>query len=239
MKMPWTRKSIVSFIKTHGINELDFETTHYRCFNDFFTRKISPEARPIAKTGAIVPCDGRHLFFQNLSEKNSFYVKGQTLSLEKLLDDTNLSQMYSAGSMIISRLAPVDYHRFHFPADAHVKSIRPIKGSLFSVNPIALKEMVQILTENKRVVVETVSKEYGNVVHVLVGATNVGSIHFTARENTDYKKGDELGFFSFGGSMMITLFQRDAIVFNKKIVKLTAEQTECLLNLGTGLESTH
>ena len=121
-------------------------------------------------------------------------MKGQTLSLTKLLGNHNLASVFKGGSMIISRLAPVDYHRFHFPCDGYIRKITKVNGSLFSVNPIALREMVHVLTENKRVIVEIVSKQYGNILQVVVGATNVGSIHFTAKEHSSYNKGDELGF---------------------------------------------
>lgn len=236
MKMPWTRKSIPHFCKTYHVNLLDFEAVAYKSFNDFFTRKLQPDARPIDHFSVIAPCDGRYFCYQDLSHKNSFFVKGQTFSLAKLLNDENLANVYKNGSMIISRLAPVDYHRFHFPVEGKITKITPISGSLYSVNPLALREKIQILTQNKRIIVEITSEKYGNVIQILVGATSVGTIHLTAKQDTLYKKGEELGYFSFGGSMIITLFQRDTIHLNKKILQQTEEQIETLLQMGTSLE---
>lgn len=236
MKTKWSKRSIPSFIKDHNIKMEDFEEKDYQSFDDFFIRKIKTKARPIHQDDVIAPCDGRHLFYSDLSIKNSFYVKGQELSLSKLLGDDNLASIYRKGSMIISRLAPVDYHRFHFPVDATLQKASLIPGSLFSVNPIALKQMVNVLTENKRMLVEMTSEKYGNILQVVIGATSVGSIHITAEIGKTYKKGEELGYFSFGGSMVITLFQNSSITFKEELTKQTNSFVEVLLNMGDSIE---
>lgn len=237
MKKAWSKRYIPGFIKSHNINMDDFEKVEYQSFNDFFIRKIKPESRPIAQNSIIAPCDGKHLFFQNLSEKNSFYVKGQTLSLAKLIGDETLANVFKDGSMIISRLAPPDYHRYHFPVDATVKKISLIPGSLFSVSPIALRQMVNVLTENKRMLVQMTSEKYGNILQVVIGATAVGAIHITAKEEQSYKKGDELGYFSFGGSMVITIFQNSRVSFSKDLLEHTKNHIEVQMNMGIPLEN--
>ncbi len=236
MKRAWSRKYIAPFIKNHNIDMNDFKETKYGSFNDFFIREIKPEARPIAEKSIIAPCDGKHLFFDDLSEKNAFYVKGQTLSLAKLIGDETLASLYKNGSMIISRLAPPDYHRYHFPVDATVNKVSLIPGALFSVSPIALRQMVNVLTENKRMLVEMTSKKYGNILQVVIGATAVGAIHITAKKGCSYKKGEELGYFSFGGSMVITLFQNNRTSFSKALTDQTKNHIEIQMNMGTALE---
>lgn len=235
MKMPWTKRDIHSFIKIQDVKIEDFLEEDYQNFNDFFIRKLKPNARKFSHQTIICPCDGRHLFYQDISKIDGFYVKGQTISLEKLLNDSQLASLYKEGSMIISRLAPKDYHRFHFPCDGSVVSKTLVNGSLFSVNPIALRENLNILTENKRIVLKIRTKNHGNILQILVGATNVGSMHITAKENTSYKKGDELGFFSFGGSMVITLFPKASIQLSKKLLTLTENKTETLMLTGSSI----
>lgn len=237
MSLPLSRKSVDSFIKNHGIKKEDFEKTTFKSFNDFFTRKLAKNSRPISKDSVIIPCDGRHLFYQDLSATNSFYVKGQSLSLAKLIKDDNLASLYSKGSMIISRLAPADYHRFHFPDDVTLSSVTLINGALYSVNPLALRKMIKNLTENKRLIVQMISKTHGNILQIIIGATNVGSIHLTAEIGKEYKKGDELGYFSFGGSMIITLFQAKSVEINNQFTLHTQNLTEVLLKMGTSLSS--
>ncbi len=235
MSLSLTKNSIDPFIKKHGIKKEDFEKTSFKSFNDFFTRKLTKHSRPISEDSVIIPCDGRHLFYQDLSQASSFYVKGQCLSIAKLIKDDNLASLYSKGSMIISRLAPADYHRFHFPADAILSSVTHIDGALYSVNPLALRKMIKNLTENKRMIVHMISKIHGNILQVIIGATNVGSINLTAEVGKEYKKGDELGFFSFGGSMIITLFQAKSVQIDKQFIHHTQNLTEILLKMGTSL----
>jgi len=235
MKLPLTKKGVDSFIKKYGIKREDFERTTFKSFNDFFIRKLRTSSRPISSDSIIIPCDGRHLFYQDLSTNHSFYVKGQCLSIAKLIKDDTLASLYSRGSMIISRLAPADYHRFHFPADVILDSIKLIDGALYSVSPLALRKTIKNLIENKRMIVQMISKTHGNILQIIIGATNVGSINITATLGKEYKKGDELGYFSFGGSMIITLFQPKTATINKELILHTQNLTEVLLKMGTSL----
>ena len=238
MKTKWSKRYIPSFIKAHQIEMEDFEAKEYTSFDDFFVRKLKDGARPIDPQRIIAPCDGKHLFYDDLSQKNSFFVKGQELSLSKLLGDENLASIYQGGKMIISRLAPPDYHRYHFPADVTLNKVTHIPGSLFSVSPIALRQMVHVLTENKRMLVEMSSEKYGNILQVVIGATCVGSMHITAEIGHKYAKGEELGYFSFGGSMVITLFQKGSCTFHEQLTTQTESFTEVMLHMGDGIEKT-
>jgi phosphatidylserine decarboxylase len=95
--------------------------------------------------------------------------------------------------------------------------------------------MIKNLTENKRLIVQMISKTHGNILQIIIGATNVGSIHLTAEIGKEYKKGDELGYFSFGGSMIITLFQAKSVEINNQFTLHTQNLTEVLLKMGTSL----
>jgi len=142
-RLPITRKKIAPFIEKFEVDPSEFlePIESFRSFNDFFVRKLKPEARPIAPGNetAIIPADGRYFFYQNIAEASGFVVKGQKFSLESLLQDQNMAQEYSQGSMLIARLCPSDYHRYHFPCVCVPSETRLINGWLYSVNPMPCK----------------------------------------------------------------------------------------------------
>ena len=89
----------------------------YRSFNDFFTRRLKPEARPINPSQEVLisPADGKILAFADINPEQLFQVKHLTFSLDELLGSQALAQSYRGGVYLVIRLAPPDYHRFHFP----------------------------------------------------------------------------------------------------------------------------
>src|SRR5690606_26679397 len=149
-------------------------------FNAFFRRQLKPEARPIDADPASVvfPADGRHLGIQELGTETQVFAKGQSWDIEKLLGDAKLAEQFTGGSLVLSRLCPVDYHRFHFPAEgvpgAPKREPRLIDGPLYSVNPIALRQRLAIMWENKRVVTLLHTDTFGDIACIEIGATCVG-----------------------------------------------------------------
>jgi phosphatidylserine decarboxylase len=182
-----------------------------------------------------LPADARYLVFPDIEKADGFWVKGKKFSLIELLQDKSLAERYKNGSMVISRLCPVDYHRFHFPCDCTPKESQLINGPLFSVNPIALKRNIEILSENKRVLTELNTTNFGNVLYIEVGATYVGSIVQTYIPGQSYAKGDEKGYFSFGGSCLILLFEPGKIVFDQDLINASLEKVEVRGLLGQSL----
>jgi phosphatidylserine decarboxylase len=217
-----SKRKIVPFIKKFDIEEKDFQkkTTDFVSFNDFFIRKLKKESRPFIddKEMAILPSDARYLVFSNISQTYDFYVKGQNFNLKEFLKDEGLAKKYENGSMVIARLCPADYHRFHFPFDCIPKKPNLINGYLYSVNPIALRKNIKIFSQNKRVITKLVTENFGEVLYIEIGATNVGSIHQGFTPDNEYKKGDEKGFFSLGGSSVVLLFEKDKIEFEKDLL---------------------
>lgn len=236
-RCPSQKKKIAPFIEKYQIDSSEFqeEVESFPSFNAFFIRKLKKESRPLAH-GAIMPADGRYLFYQNIETCSGFIVKGKKFSLVELLKNEVLAKKYYEGSMIIARLCPSDYHRFHFPFDCLPGSPQCINGPLFPVNPIALKRNILYLTENKRVITLLKSSRYGDVSFLEIGATNVGSIHQTFTPNKSCKKGEEKGFFSFGGSALILLFEKGRIIFAKDLLTNSSQQFETFCHFGDSLE---
>lgn len=239
MKRPSSRKRIPAFIEKYQIDTSEFlnPIESFESFNDFFTRKLKPSARPIANGNdvAIMPADGRVLVFPNIHHEKGFWVKGKKFSLEDLLGDSKLAHKYAHGSMVMIRLAPVDYHRFHFPFNTTPGKAKLINGPLYSVNPIALKKNIGILSENKRMITLLKTTHFGTVPYIEVGATNVGSIIQTFESEKHYAKGDEKGYFSFGGSCLILLFEPGRIDFDHDLIEHSHQKIETLGKLGQTL----
>lgn len=238
-KLPYTKRKIVPFIEQFQVDSSEFlePVSAYNSFNDFFCRKLKSEARPIAKGDhiAIIPADGRYLVYPDISLAEGIFVKGKFFSLEALLGCQKLAKEYAKGSLVLGRLCPIDYHRFHFPVQGVPKAPKRINGSLFSVNPIALIKNIQIFTENKRQITTLENTPFGKVLFLEVGAMCVGSIHQTHKPNVLANKGDEKGYFSFGGSSVILLFPRQSINFCKDLVDNSKEMTETFCKMGEPL----
>jgi phosphatidylserine decarboxylase len=238
-KSSFTKEKILPFIKNFHVDTSEFldPVDSFHSFNDFFIRKLKSECRPIVSDAdiAILPADGRYLVYENIEKTDGFFVKGKKFSLQKLLRDPSLTEQYAQGAMAIARLAPVDYHRFHFPVDCLPEQPQPIAGPLFSVNPAALKKHAEILAENKRVITPLKTKNFGTVIFIEVGATYVGTIHQTFQPFQPQSKGNEKGYFSFGGSSLILLFEPGRIHFDQDLVEASNRCIEVLGQMGQSL----
>ncbi len=242
MSTPESAARVLPFIATYGLDPADFADSpeSYRSFNEFFFRKLKPSARPVdTDEGSVVfPADGRHLGFQKASEISGVFVKGQKFDLTGLLGDAGLAARYADGALVLSRLCPVDYHRFHFPAAGVPGETRMINGPLFSVNPIALRQQLAYLWTNKRTITELRTERFGTVICMEIGATCVGTIRQTFTPGQPVAKGAEKGYFAFGGSSTITLFEPGAVTLEADLLENSAKQTELYAHIGSRMGRT-
>ncbi len=238
-KSRWSRRKIKPFIEKFHIDPLEFAqpVEAFASFNDFFIRKLKKEVRPVAagEDVLIMPADARYLVFPNIAKADGFWIKGEKFSLRTLLEDDALADRFEGGAMALARLCPVDYHRFHFPCDNIPGEPRLINGPLYSVNPMALKRNIHILSENKRVITELKSSVFGSILYIEVGATNVGTICQTFTPRQSYAKGEEKGYFSFGGSSLVLLFEPNRISFDADLVRVSEKKMEVRGLLGQSL----
>ena len=224
------------FIEQYKIAEIEHVKTadEFASFNDFFYRKLKPEARPVddATDSVVFPADGRHLGFAKASEVEGVFVKGQKFDLKRLLGDSDLAARFADGAAVFSRLCPVDYHRFHFPVAGVPGNARLINGQLYSVNPLALRDRLAILWENKRFVTEIETDELGKVLVLEIGATNVGSVNLTYVPTRAVKKGEEKGYFAFGGSATFTIFEPGRVKLAEDLLEQSLQQRELYVKMG-------
>jgi phosphatidylserine decarboxylase len=239
MSMRSSANRILPFIVDYDLNVDEFakKPLTFKTFNEFFYRALKPGARPIVEGErvAALPADGRHLAFQNLDATAGFYAKGQRFDLRAFLGDEALAAKFAGGSMLISRLCPVDYHRFHFPVAGMPTEPRLLNGWLYSVSPIALRRNLAYLWENKRMVTLVDSPVFGEMAVCEIGATMVGSIFQTFLPGRAVAKGEEKGLFKFGGSCVVTLFQPGRIRLDADLVEQTAAGLETYARMGERL----
>lgn len=236
MNAPASKARVLPFISKYGLNPDEFaeEPGNFATFNEFFYRRLKPSARPINDdpTNVVFPADGRHLGFADVSQVSGVFVKGQRFSLPELLGDHALAERFARGTLVLSRLCPVDYHRFHFPAGGGAGATRVINGPLYSVSPIALRRRISYLWENKRTVTLLETVNFGTVILMEIGATNVGSIQQTYLANSPVLKGAEKGYFAFGGSSTITIFEPGRVRLAADLLAASSQQMELYARMG-------
>ena len=197
------------------------KANEFDSFNDFFARKLTSSARKINLDPNVLisPGDGRLTCYTDISIYNLVQVKNITYSLIKLINDDNIANNYENGVCLILRLAPTDYHRFHFIDSGIPSKSHFINGFYYSVNPIALKNIANLFCENKREWTLFKSDNFGEVLMIEVGATCVGSIIQTYEPGVRINKGDEKGYFKFGGSTIILFFKKDTVKIDDDILQ--------------------
>lgn len=236
MDEPASREKIAPFIERYRLDPSEFAepADSFPTFNAFFSRKLRPGARPIdPKATVVFPADGRHLGFERAAEVRSVFVKDQRFDLPRLLGDAELATRFAKGPLVLSRLCPVDYHRFHFPCDGVPGESTLINGQLFSVSPIALRQRLGYLWENKRRITRIETESLGLVLMIEVGATCVGTIGQTYQPGQPVRMGDEKGWFGFGGSSTITLFEPGAIELANDLLEHSSRRRELYAHMGS------
>jgi len=206
----------------------------FSSFNDFFYRKLKPKARPIdsGSHSLISFGDGKLLAYEQIDIDSLVQVKGFTYSLRELIRDDRVAENYCQGTCLILRLCPTDYHRYHFIDSGTCEETTKIKGAYYSVNPVALQKVEKLFCENKREWSTFHSDHYGDVLYIEVGATCVGSIIQTYTPKKLVNRGDEKGYFKFGGSTVILFFKSDKVRIDEDIVEQTRLGFESYVLIG-------
>ncbi|XP_022967583.1 phosphatidylserine decarboxylase proenzyme 2-like [Cucurbita maxima] len=231
---------IESFKDQINMNEVKHPLEYFKTFNEFFIRELKPDVRPIAHVKcddvAVCAADCRLMAFKSIDDSLRLWIKGRKFSVQGLLGQEISAGAFMDGTLVIFRLAPQDYHRFHFPVSGFIEQIVDIPGCLYTVNPIAVNsKYCNVFTENKRSVAIISSSDFGKVSFVAIGATMVGSITFTKGKGDYVKKGEEFGYFSFGGSTVICVFEKDSIQIDEDLLANSSRSLETLVRVGTKL----
>lgn len=235
---PASRNSIKPFMERFGLDPSEFRDAPdtFPHFNAFFARQLQPEARPLDPDPdrLIAPGDGKILVFPSIGRHLEMPIKGASARLEQLLGDASLAETYRGGSGFVLRLAPYDYHRFHFPASGHAGTTRVLAGPLHSVHPLALARVPGVLEANLRTLTLIDTPTFGRLALLEVGALCVGSIVQTHVPGP-VTRGQEKGHFAFGGSTTLLLAEPGRLIFDEDLVEASLAGHEVQVRMGTGL----
>jgi phosphatidylserine decarboxylase len=225
-------KKIHRFIEDFDIDMSSSQEQEFKNFNAFFIRKLKDNARLVDTcfNTVVSPTDGKILAYADMSNSD-FIIKGFRFNVSSFLGNPVLAKKYHDGSVLIIRLAPTDYHRFHFPVSGNLTPGKKIEGDYYSVNPFALRKKAEIFCLNKREYTIITNPLFGDVIIAEVGATMVGSIVQTYK-GSSIKKGEEKGFFKFGGSTVVLLFEKGKIHIDKDLLTNTASGYETAVKMG-------
>ena len=234
-KLGWlTTAAIRRFVARYGVNmqeAADPDIAGYPTFNEFFTRPLRGDARPLADADFVCPVDGAISQFGAIEGNTIFQAKGHSYTAAALVGgDAELAARFEDGSFATLYLSPKDYHRIHMPCSGHLRRMIHVPGALFSVNPATARGVPGLFARNERVVC-VFDGECGPFAMVLVGATIVGSMatvwhgvvnpprtkairdwRYDGKEVLLYR-GGEMGRFLLG-STVVLLFPKDALRFN-------------------------
>lgn len=226
-----TTPFIVPFVKAYQIDLSEYKSKFYSSYNDFFSREIKPETRPIDADirTLITPADGK-LTVYPITEDLQVTIKDTPYTIAELLKNRKIAREYQGGYLVVVRLTVDNYHRYCYAAEGLKGKTHYIKGVLHTVNPVA-NDYVPIYKENCREYCRIRTEQFGEIIQMEVGAMMVGRIcnyHNVKR----VAKGEEKGKFEFGGSTVILILPKDSVEMDEDLLENTKDGYETLVKMG-------
>lgn len=238
---PWKNLQIRWFIRHFDVNMQEAELCSpedYACFNDFFTRALKAETRPLAPGNSLLsPVDGNVSQAGRIQASTMIQAKGHDYSLRDLLaGDRNLAGRFIDGRFACLYLSPRDYHRIHMPCTGQLQRMIHVPGRRFAVNETSVAGIDNLFTRNERLI-NLFATDTGTMALIMVGAMFVGSMEtvwtdtLPARsigepQDYDYRntgimleRGEEMGRFNMG-STVILLFPAGSIEWNANLLSV-------------------
>lgn len=241
--LPISHRKVRPFIEKFSIDIAEYEPgsrpsydpkDSYGSFNEFFIRRFRMGKRPFVPEPGRMPAfaEARYVGHGSITPDTVFPVKGAFLTAAGLLGNSDVCRPFEGGPLLIARLCPVDYHRFHYPDSGRVIDQWRVTGRYDSVNPVALRLKPEIFIANERHVSILQTENFGKLAYIEVGAVCVGKIVQTHRWNKPFLRGEEKGYFLFGGSTVVLLGEKGAWKPSADILEKTSQGIETYLRLG-------
>lgn len=229
-RWPWLKNAMIkAIIKQYNVDmslAQQQDINAFAHFNDFFTRALRPEVRPLADSELLSPVDGNISQIGQIEAGRIIQAKGQDYSVAELLGhDVALAEQFAGGQFATIYLSPRDYHRIHMPCAGRLQHMRYLPGKLFSVNPRTVRVVSRVFARNERLVT-IFDTDFGPMAVVLVGAIFVGSMQTVwhdgeitppyGKQIRDWQyqtdiiqlaKGAEMGRFNMGSTVVVLLPQ--------------------------------
>ena len=236
MSSRFSRGRIEKFVKANGIDMSEYPEREYCSFNDFFTREIKKERRPVDRDpdALCAPCDSR-LTVYPIGDGTSFRIKQSFYSVAEMLDDPEAAAEFDGGYVMVFRLAVDNYHRVCYFDGGKKSASRFIPGRLHTVQSIATDTGHDVYARNCRSVCYIDSDNFGRAAMVYVGALLVGRIVEHKPEECKVERGEEAGMFLFGGSTVALVIKKDAAKIDADILEASGKGLETAVKYGEAI----
>lgn len=223
---------VPGFVEKNRIDLGVYEKQKFSSWNDFFTRRIREGERPIdeRKNILVSPCDGK-LSVYRIGEGSRFFIKDTEYTVEQLLRNKKLADRYLGGYAMVFRLTVDDYHHYCYVADGEKSPDVKIPGVFHTVNPAA-NDVCQIYHENTREYCLLKTEQFGTIAMMEVGAMMVGKITNLKPGACEVKKGEEKGYFEFGGSTIVLLLQHGKVRMDSDLIENSENGYETIVRMG-------
>ncbi len=237
-----TERKVIPFIRDFNINMDDYKIEEGRTpeapfssFNNFFIRQFKEGARDFSQESNVMPafCEARYFGHESLNNEVSIPVKGKNWLAKDLVANEKWASVFEDGPCLLARLCPVDYHRFHFPVSGNILDDYRVSGLLHSVNPLALAKVPEVFSVNERHISILDTPEFGKLAYIEVGAICVGKIVQSRELKGSFERGEEKGYFLFGGSTVIVLGEKGRWTPDSVVIENTKKGTEVYQKLGS------
>lgn len=225
-------RMVPGFVKRNHLDLSRCTRQEFSSYNDFFTRKLKEGERPVAgdETVLVSPCDGK-VTVSRIGSDSRFYIKDTPYTLGRLLKSESLARRYLGGYAVILRLTVDDYHHYCYAASGKKSAAVKIPGVFHTVNPAA-NDVYPIYHENTREYCLIKTEKFGTLLMMEVGAMMVGKITNLDLGPCEVKKGEEKGFFEFGGSTVVMLVQHGKVRLDADLIENSENGYETVVRMG-------
>ena len=234
----FSARFVGDFVEKNRIDLSICEKQKFSSWNDFFTRRLRQGERSVDEREKVLvsPCDGK-LSVYRIDKNSRFWIKDTEYTVEQLLRNKSLAERYLGGYALVFRLTVDDYHHFCYPADGKKSDNVVVPGIFHTVNPVA-NEVYPIYRENAREYTLLKTEKFGTVLMMEVGAMMVGKITNVEKKSVSVKKGQEKGWFEFGGSTIIPLLQHGKVRLDYDLIENTENGYETVVRMGERIGET-
>ncbi|MDO4272418.1 MAG: phosphatidylserine decarboxylase [Eubacteriales bacterium] len=225
-------RMVPGFVRRNQIDLSEYKRQEFRSYNDFFTREVKTGARPVSPGENILisPCDGKATV-SRIGRDSRFYIKDTEYTVEQLLRNKKLASRYLGGYAVILRLTVDDYHRYCYIADGEKSPNVRLQGIFHTVNPAA-NDVYPVYKENTREYTLLKTDKFGTVVMMEVGAMMVGKITNHHTGTAKVTRGQEKGYFEFGGSTVVLLIQNGKVRIDYDLLENSENGYETIVRMG-------
>ena len=234
----FSARFVGDFVKKNRIDLSICEKQKFSSWNDFFTRRLRQGERSVDEREKVLvsPCDGK-LSVYRIDKNSRFWIKDTEYTVEQLLRNKSLAERYLGGYALVFRLTVDDYHHFCYPVDGKKSDNVVVPGIFHTVNPVA-NEVYPIYRENAREYTLLKTEKFGTILMMEVGAMMVGKITNVDKKSVSVKKGQEKGWFEFGGSTIILLLQHGKVRLDYDLIENTENGYETVVRMGERIGET-